>query len=46
MNGDAAMDLAGKAGLPGGIKKILGVILILAINLAGTAIIIRILRKG
>lgn len=46
VNGDAAMDLAGKTGLPGGIKKILGVILILAINLVGTAIIIRILRKG
>jgi hypothetical protein len=46
VNGDTAMDRAGKAELPGGIKNILGVILILTINLAGTAIIIRILRKG
>ncbi|MCX6672911.1 MAG: hypothetical protein NTY37_03940 [Methanothrix sp.] len=28
MNGDVAMDLAGKAATPGGMKKILGVILI------------------
>ena len=45
VNGDAAMDLAGKAGLPGGIKKILGTILILAINLAGIALIFRIWKK-
>ena len=42
VNGDVAMDLAGKAATSGGTKKILGVILILAINLAGIAIIIRI----
>ena len=46
VNGDATMDLAGKAAMPGGSKKILGVILILAINLAGIAIIVRIWRKG
>jgi hypothetical protein len=42
VNGDAAMDLAGKGAMPGGTKKILGVILILAINLAGIVIIFRI----
>jgi hypothetical protein len=42
VNGDAAMDLAGKGAMPGSSKKILGVILILAINLAGIVIIFRI----
>jgi 2,3-bisphosphoglycerate-independent phosphoglycerate mutase len=42
VNGDAAMDLAGKAATSGSTKKILGVILILAINLAGIVIIFRI----
>jgi hypothetical protein len=36
------MDLAGKGAMPGSSKKILGVILILAINLAGIVIIFRI----
>ncbi|MHB8117216.1 MAG: alkaline phosphatase family protein [Methanothrix sp.] len=45
VNGDAKMDLAEKAATSGGMKKILGVILILAINLAGIALIIRIWRK-
>jgi hypothetical protein len=46
VNGDAAMDLAGKMAMPGSMKKILGVILILAINLVGIALIIRIWKKG
>ncbi|MEI8002885.1 MAG: alkaline phosphatase family protein, partial [Methanothrix sp.] len=46
VNGDAKMDLAGKAATSGGIKKILGVILILAINIGGIALIVRIRRKG
>lgn len=47
VNGDAAMDLAGKATpLGSGIKKIIGIILILAINLAGIVIIIRIWKRG
>jgi len=47
VNGDAKMDLAGKTEpLGSGMKKIWGVILILAINLAGIAIIVKIWRKG
>ena len=46
VNGDAAMHLAGKPATSSGMKKILGAILILAINLAGIALIIRIWRKG
>lgn len=46
VNGDAAMDLAGKAATSGDRKKILGVILILVINLAGIAIILRIWKNG
>ncbi|HUS76083.1 MAG TPA: hypothetical protein VMY43_08760 [Methanothrix sp.] len=47
MNGDVAMDLAGKATpLGSGMKKIIGIILILAINLAGIVIMIRIWKKG
>ena len=46
VNGDVAMDLAGKTATSGGMKKILGVILILAINLVGIALILRIWRKG
>jgi hypothetical protein len=47
VNGDAALDLAGKATpLGGGMKKIIGIILILAINLAGIVIIIRIWKRG
>ena len=48
MNGDQTMDLAGKtAAAPSGdMKKMIGIILILAINLAGIAIIIRIWKKG
>jgi hypothetical protein len=41
------MDLAGKeAPLGSGMKKMIGIILILAINLAGIAIIMRIWGKG
>lgn len=46
VNGDRTMDLAGKAAIPGSMKKILGVILILVINLAGVAIITRIWKRG
>jgi hypothetical protein len=42
VNGDAAMDKAGKAVTSGGMKKTLGMILILAINLAGIAPVVRI----
>ena len=42
VNGDAAMDLTEKTATSSGMKKILGAILILAINLAGIAIIFRI----
>ena len=40
------MDLAGKAATSGDMKKILGVILIMAINIGGIALIVRIRRKG
>jgi len=47
VNGDTAMDLAGKeAPLGSGTKKMIGIILILAINLAGIAIIARIWKRG
>jgi hypothetical protein len=48
MNGDVAMDLAGKAAPQGdwNWKRIIGIILILAINLAGIAVIVRIWKKG
>jgi hypothetical protein len=47
VNGDKTMDLAGKtAPMSSNAKKILGVIMILAINLAGLAIIIRIWKRG
>jgi hypothetical protein len=48
VNGDTAMDLAGKEAAPlgSGTKKMIGIILILAINLAGIAIIARIWGKG
>ena len=46
VNGDVAMDLAGKAAPQGDWKRIIGIILILAINLAGIAIIVRIWKKG
>ena len=42
VNGDVAMDLAGKAALQGDWKRIIGIVLILAINLGGIALIIRI----
>lgn len=46
VNGDQIVDLAGKtAAMPGSMKKILGVIMILAINLVGVLVIIRIIRK-
>ena len=47
VNGDQLIDLAEKGATQthADIKKILGVILILAINLAGTLIIVRIIRK-
>jgi 2,3-bisphosphoglycerate-independent phosphoglycerate mutase len=46
VNGDAAMDLTEKAAPQGDWKRIIGIILILAINLAGIAIIVRIWKKG
>ncbi len=48
VNGDQTMDLAGKtAAAPSGdMKKTIGIVLILAINLAGLAIIIRIWKRG
>jgi len=46
VNGDAAIDLTGKAAPEGDWKRIIGIILILVINLAGIALIIRIWRKG
>ena len=46
VNGDVAMDLAGKAAPQGDWKRIIGIILILAINIGGIAIIVRIWKKG
>jgi len=46
VNGDVAMDLAGKAAPQGDWKRIIGIILILAINLAGIAVIFRIWKRG
>ncbi len=48
VNGDVLIDLAEKGAtqIQTDTKKILGVILILAINLAGTLVIIRIIRKN
>jgi len=46
VNGDAKMDLAGKAAPQGDWKRIIGIIQILAINLVGIAIIARIWKKG
>ena len=50
VNGDQQVNLEEKAALPAalslsGMKRIVGIILIMAINLAGIAIIIRIVRK-
>lgn len=46
VSGDTTADLGGENAEPESMKRILGVIFILAINLAGTALIIRIWRKG
>ena len=46
VNGDAAKDLAGKTEPQGDWKRIIGIMLILAINLGGIAIIFRIWKKG
>jgi hypothetical protein len=46
VNGDVEMDLSEKTALPATAKKILGAIVILAINLAGIAAIVRIWKKG
>jgi hypothetical protein len=47
VKGDQTIDLAEKAvPLSGDMKKLIGIILILAINLAGLAIIIRIWKRG
>jgi hypothetical protein len=46
VNGDVEMDLAGKAAPQGDWKRIIGIVLILAINRAGIAVIIRIWKKG
>lgn len=45
VNGDVQVDLEEKRTPLGGMKWVLGIVLILAINLAGIAIIIRILKK-
>lgn len=42
VNGDVEMDLAGKAAPQGDWKRLIGIILILAINLVGIAVIVRI----
>lgn len=46
VNGDAKMDLAGKAAPQGDWKRVIGIILIMAINLGGIAIIVMIWKKG
>jgi len=46
VNGNLVLDLAGKGGNYAQFRKILGLILILAINLTGALLIIRIWRKG
>jgi 2,3-bisphosphoglycerate-independent phosphoglycerate mutase len=46
VNGDKAVDLGGKAAPQGDWKRIIGIILILAINLGGIAVIFRIWKKG
>lgn len=46
VNGDVAMDLTGKAAPQGNWKRIIGIVLILAINLAGIAIIVRIWKRN
>ena len=45
VNGDEAVDLAGKAGLAEGWKRIIGIVLILVINMVGIAVLVRIWRK-
>jgi len=45
VDGDDTIDLAGKTAMPVGIRRALGVIMILVINLAGMAIIVRIWRR-
>jgi len=45
VNGDVVVDLE-ETGLAEGWKRIIGIVLILAINLAGIAVLVRIWRKG
>jgi hypothetical protein len=45
VNGNAEMDLSGKAPFGGDMKKMIGIKLILVINLVGVLVIIRIIRK-
>ena len=45
VKGDQTMDLAGKTAFSSDMKKMIGIILILAINLAGIALIIRIWKR-
>ena len=45
VDGDETVDLAGKRALPEGTRRALGVVMILVINLAGTAAIVRIWRR-
>jgi hypothetical protein len=45
VSGDVAVDLAGKAGLAEGWKRIIGIVLILVINMVGIAVLVRIWRK-
>jgi len=46
VNGDLAVDLGERASLPAGARRATGIMLILAINLAGIAAIVRIWRRG
>ena len=45
VDGDKIVDLAGKTAMPAAMRRVLGVVMILIINLAGMAIIMRIWRR-
>ena len=45
VDGEKTVDLAGKTAMPAAVRRVLGVVMILAINLAGMAIIVRIWRR-
>jgi 2,3-bisphosphoglycerate-independent phosphoglycerate mutase len=46
INGDLTLEMTGKAALPGDVKRIIGIILIMTINLTGILLIFWIRRKG